>query len=689
MHITQVLIENFRALENIAIDFDTRVGVIVGPNAAGKSTVLEAIRFAKAVIAPRTPSEAVQVLNALGASSPHIVGRFRMDSIARDSSRDLRIKISFRLSAAELTVLPSLTSELARASVQAQMGQPFASADNLIALLSSDQGKDMTNKAHVAVGKVLDFVSRTGLIHLELFFDKTGQGSSRGNSIDAQIAAILERRLPPYKTGFMYFPADRALPMGEQAVQLGSADAQQQMESYNSQPQLKFARLKNTIFSAALLKAEGSEDADDIRIEFAKIFNGILKGRTLGDLGINQIGALGVSICDAESLRNFDIDAMSSGEKGLILTCLLIARSVVNDGIVLLDEPELHLNPAVCKALLSFLIEQYVRPRNLQMIVCSHSPEILSGAFESEDCSLYHLVSPVDISRVSQGREEDLDEAFRRLGANKSDSLLYRGLIYVEGVDDAALLDAGFPLQFRKYKIKPTHGRKEIEKAVELLQKQEQESGILVGARNFFLLDNDGKATYLKDSASVKVMQWDRYCLENFLVDVEFLSALMTDDDYFVRPLKTTGEAATYLKKTALGQLDMLAAKQVYEREPFEGLGIRQADMKSLSVASLSEILGERIDALKGRLENFRKMEWQARFLSEANTARQQLQDSWEADWTKECNGKILLESICGSLEARGGSKQFKIRAMKEANRLQSPLWRVADAKIREWLARS
>jgi len=32
-------VENFRALEKIEIEFDTRVSVLIGPNAIGKTTV--------------------------------------------------------------------------------------------------------------------------------------------------------------------------------------------------------------------------------------------------------------------------------------------------------------------------------------------------------------------------------------------------------------------------------------------------------------------------------------------------------------------------------------------------------------------------------------------------------------------------------------------------------------------------
>ena len=38
MHLIGLKIKNFRALEDIFVEFDKRVSVIVGPNAAGKTT---------------------------------------------------------------------------------------------------------------------------------------------------------------------------------------------------------------------------------------------------------------------------------------------------------------------------------------------------------------------------------------------------------------------------------------------------------------------------------------------------------------------------------------------------------------------------------------------------------------------------------------------------------------------------
>ena len=66
MRINSVQIKNFRGLKDISFDLPNRVTVIVGPNAIGKSSVLEAIRLTKVILAPSFYGEAQEVLKSLG-----------------------------------------------------------------------------------------------------------------------------------------------------------------------------------------------------------------------------------------------------------------------------------------------------------------------------------------------------------------------------------------------------------------------------------------------------------------------------------------------------------------------------------------------------------------------------------------------------------------------------------------------
>lgn len=684
MHIQSVSIKNFRALEDIYVDFDSKVNVIVGPNAAGKTTILEAIRLLRAMLTPRTQNEAGQVLQALGAASPHMPTQLRLQAIARDVQKPVIIGCRFNLETHEINALNIGVDAIANGLIQSQVGQAFAAPGALIGFLASPQGRQMLEANKPLIIAAISKIQSTKQCFLELTVSEAGGVNSTADPIEAQMAAFLERHLPPYQTSFTYFPADRALPSGEHPVQLGGPDAQQQLESYNSQPSTKFNRLKNTIFSAAVL-ADTDDAQNSMPAQFKRIFEGILKGRELLKWGVNEIGLLSVLIKDTESNRVFDLDGMSSGEKGLILTFLLIARSVVEGGMVLLDEPELHLNPAVCKDLLSFLIKEYVLPRNLQILICSHSPEILAGAFDSEECSLYHLISPNNLSKVRAQDEITLTNALKRLGASESENLLYKGIIFVEGPDDVSLLEAGFSQILRRYKLKFATGRKEVEKTIRDIQRYESE-GILVEP-TFFIFDKDDTPTKLKTSAAAKVLQWDRRCLENYLIDLEAISNLLMDDEVTKNPFTNMGEVSKLIRDIAFGQLDEFAARRVYSRLSFDSVGMRKDDVTNKSPKEITEAMFGRIQHVRNQLDSINPVTWKDEFEKSINDERAQLEAIWMTTWQNDCDGKKLIEDLSKRVSLNMNLKRFKIRLMKEIALNKSSSWTIVEGHLKNLLS--
>ncbi|MGA9917368.1 MAG: AAA family ATPase, partial [Paraburkholderia sp.] len=375
----------------------------------------------------------------------------------------------------------------------------------------------------------------------------------------------------------------------------------------------------------------------------------------------------------------------SSGEKGLILTFLLLARSVENNGIVLLDEPELHLNPAVCKDLLAYLVNQYVKPKNLQVIICSHSPEILAGAFDSDECSVYHLISPTNLSRVRLQDEVNLDETLRRLGATESENLLYRGIVFVEGPHDVAILDAGFGSLLRRYKLKFAQGRQEIEKAIRMLQQHEKDG--ISSTPTFFIFDKDEVPTSLKSSNSVRILQWDRRCLENYFIDLEAITTVLMDSEIVREPLKNNGEVSTLLRSLAFAQLPELAAKRVYEKYGFGGLGLRRDDLAEKSVEKISSVLFDRLMSVKAQLAKIDEASWIGNFENDVKVEQERLRAIWETTWMQDCDGKRLIDDLSKQVTFRSKVKQFKIRLIKEMALSQSPNWKVIEAQLRTLLS--
>lgn len=684
MHLKSVNIKNFRALEDVSVEFDNLVNVIVGPNATGKTTVLEAIRLAKSLLSPRTQNESQQALISIGAVTPHNPQQIIADTIARDVSRPLEIKCQYVLSEAELNKIHDSIPVIATTLIRARMGFNFGGPAQISAFLSSPQGKDALKQSEKEIRDALEKLKREKICKLYLIIDFKADQIINSDQASSFFISFIDQNLPPMQTVFTYFQADRALPHGEQPVQLGSQDANQQQESHNSQPHLKYQRLKNTIFSAVV---RGSDSREMLDREFTRIFDGILKGRKLLAPGVNQYGQLVTRVKDTETGRVFDLDAMSSGEKGLILTFLIISQSVVDGGLILLDEPELHLNPAVCRDLLSFLIDNYAKPKRIQAIICSHSPEILAGAFDRDECSLYHLVSPVMLTKVRSQDQQQINDALRRLGTSESEGLLYSATIFVEGDEDVELLEAGFGTLLRRYKIKDLGGRKEIERQIALLQEAEKSGADLTP--RYFIFDRDDAPTNLKSSNLVRVLQWQRRCLENYLLDVDVLADLLLDPEVVERPKQNVGEVSRLLQKLADKQLDALAARNVYSRYNFESPGIRRQDIEGKGIDDIGLALATRLAKIKGQVESFVADEWLESFRRDCETEKAKLSSIWEVKRFDECDGKRLFNDLIREVSPKMKPRKFKRRVLQDMQLKGRENWTAIESLIKRLIASS
>jgi predicted ATPase len=87
------------------------------------------------------------------------------------------------------------------------------------------------------------------------------------------------------------------------------------------------------------------------------------------------------------------------------------SRSGRTERPILSTRPELHLNPAVCRDLLQFLADEYAEKQNMQVIICSHSAEILAGAFERSSCALFHLRDGKTLAKVRYQDQGEIRDA--------------------------------------------------------------------------------------------------------------------------------------------------------------------------------------------------------------------------------------------------------------------------------------
>ncbi|RTL53984.1 MAG: DUF4435 domain-containing protein [Bradyrhizobiaceae bacterium] len=680
MHISHITIKNFRALEDISFDLGPRVNVIVGPNGVGKTTILQAARLLKALSAPRTQHEVQQVLISLGAASPHFPQRIFLNSLARDLSRLIEIRCSFTLTDEEILTLRASSPEIVRNIATAQLGQGFVNPAALIQYFDSPQGRGAIASISAQLEQTFTPLERDKMLLVGITLDPaTGQINSP-NPINAPLIGFLDQRLPPSLSLFSYFPADRALPMGEVNLQLGGPDAQQQLESHNSQPQTKYLRLKNLIINSLVIE---EKDRTTIHEDFQKIFSGLLRGRTIKAININELGLLSVVTEEVLTGRLIEIDSLSSGEKNIALTFLLVARSVAKGGIALFDEPELHLNPAVSRDVLSFMIEQYSAPRDIQFIMCTHSPEILSSAFSNENCNLLHLKSSSNITRVGKSAYDEHADALQRLGSSVTESLMYEGTVFVEGESDVSFLQNGFPEIFKRYIIKDTGGRREIERSITEIQSIE--NGEKKVPPIYFIFDHDGAPTNLSSSKSVRIHQWQRRCVENYMIDVDVIAEILKDPENTHSPIESEGEVQRMMRELAYQQLDSLVAKDIYESRKYETPSIHREDLKG----DIKEITGSLFGRMTKSRNSMPDVEWETwsqSFATQCSMKKEELQQLWEVKWRDLCDGKRLISDLHKAAKMKMSEAAFKAKITQRMRDTTSETWQAVKGILQDFI---
>ncbi|CAL76551.1 hypothetical protein BRADO2738 [Bradyrhizobium sp. ORS 278] len=431
----------------------------------------------------------------------------------------------------------------------------------------------------------------------------------------------------------------------------------------------------------------GADGRQKLNAQFDLIFDRILKGRSLGEIGVNEIGMLSIPIIDKETGRKFDIDGLSSGEKGLILTFLLIARSIADNGLILLDEPELHLNPAVCRDLLQFFVDEYATKKNMQAIICSHSAEILAGAFDRPTCVLFHLRNSKSLARVRHNDQGEIRDALRRLGSSESEALLYKGTVSVEGIHDVEILQTGFDHIFRRFKLKQLGGRGQIESDIKELQRAESR-GDDVGYY-YFLFDHDGKPTTLSDSNHVRLRQLQRHCLENYLLDPEIITDLTRDPEFGSSPLKNITDTTSIMKNLALAQLDTVSARSVFKKFGLERIGFDMKVLNGSDPATMAGQLWSQIEAMRSSFSELQAAGFDEEFKKQFNSKKSELTAVWDDKWRDLCDGKLLFYSLRAEGYVRGDLLKLKRRISGEMRARTTETWSSLDSLLKELVGNS
>ena len=241
--------------------------------------------------------------------------------MAGDIDKEIKVDLKFIISAEEAASLSAQIGQFALGIVRSRFGRSdelgqFA----MTQFLSGEEGRKELASATAEAEKYVGKLQTVKALELKLTIQPKTDSITGADQFGQLAVAILEQLQPVSKSMFNFFPADRAFPNGEVPIQLGSHDAGAQLQSYMAAPSSKYQRLKQTLAQGLIMNTISPQWIKD---EFNSVLEALLPGKQFHGVSVNQIGQLKILIRDEISGKMFDIDSMSSGEKGVILTFLL------------------------------------------------------------------------------------------------------------------------------------------------------------------------------------------------------------------------------------------------------------------------------------------------------------------------------------------------------------------------------
>lgn len=269
----------------------------------------------------------------------------------------------------------------------------------------------------------------------------------------------------------------------------------------------KFSRLKQKILSVA---------ADDLLIEggekrFPEIVELIKKllGREI--IVKFQKGAIGDILVKNED-GDLELDALSSGEREILMTYFTLHDLKLKNSIVLFDEPDLHLHATSQRAALSYLKKM---TDDNQIFLTTHASEII---FATPDESLFHLRRTDKDQLVNVKDESEKLQIHEELGGSKFGFLTFDKTVFVEGPTDEKILSKietnGLSLKFEIF-----HGGMHITPEIlEMISKLGKVA--MIKDRDFY---TDDEIQKMRAKAPDKLYFWSRREIENFFLDSKIL----------------------------------------------------------------------------------------------------------------------------------------------------------------------
>lgn len=367
---------------------------------------------------------------------------------------------------------------------------------------------------------------------------------------------------------------------------------------------------------------------------------------------------------ETQSGNHHDLDELSAGEKEILYGYLRIRNSAPRYSIILLDEPELHLNPRLIRGLPQFYKRNLGEALGNQIWLVTHSDALLREVVGRESYNVFHMLP---CAGVPKGQSQlkplsataDLELALVDL---VGDLAAYRPggkvVIFEGGGDsdfDQRVTSTLFPKLQAQANLISGSNKIRVRALQETLEIATQRGQLPF--QFFSVTDRDSGPP--PSSSSVNVFSWDVYHIENYFLDPEFISRVLSS----LNMGSTLSEEAIWdeLRQCAQDTLPQLIRHELAESANAALVGAinigtdpKGADLANLLHMSITRSLERLKDVCstsltKGVLES-----------KEAELRSTYNESLADGTWIAKCRGRDILKRFAGKHAASVSYEVFR-----------------------------
>ena len=311
----------------------------------------------------------------------------------------------------------------------------------------------------------------------------------------------------------------------------------QQSALYNSQA--KYSGVKGELASAYirdLIAQAAGNPTDSLGLRLSdtldELFTTFFPGKSFA--GVQPVGDGSLKFEVQTPAGNHDINDLSSGEKELLYGYLRLRNYAPRNSIILLDEPELHLNPRLTDGLTEFYHRHVGLALNNQIWLVTHSDTILRQSVGREGYKVFHMLTAGSpLAKPNQAleikAEADVEQAVIDLVGDLAAYKPGAKIVFLEGSGevpfDQNFVVELFPEFAATVNLISSGSKARVRKVSDLLDKA-RGAGAIVG-KAFAITDSDNEEIASDDSQNA--FSWDRYHIENYLLEPDYIAKTIID----------------------------------------------------------------------------------------------------------------------------------------------------------------